>query len=71
MLDTGYDRTPIASDRNTKAAHVRRMDQIDILYPGAFTSRQKRYAAVPAPDMAKVTLIDERTANFWKQHLQR
>jgi hypothetical protein len=47
------------------------MDQIDILYPGAFTSRQKRYAAVPAPDMAKVTLIDERTANFWKQHLQR
>jgi len=29
--------------------HVRR-ELNDILYPGALTSRQKRYAAEPAPD---------------------
>jgi hypothetical protein len=40
-----------------------RKERTDILYPGALTSRQKRYAAEPAPDMANLTLIDERTAN--------
>src|SRR2546423_3711924 len=40
-----------------------RMELNDILYPGALTSRQKRYAAEPAPDRPNLTSISERTAN--------
>src|ERR1700736_3505680 len=62
--DAGTNRIPIASDRNRKYARTAmRKELTDILYPGALTSRQKRYAAEPAPDMANLTLIDERTAN--------
>src|SRR3954454_5278876 len=62
--DAGASRIAIASDRGSKHARTAMRKQLtDILYPGAFTSRQKRYAAEPAPDMANLTLIDERTAN--------
>src|SRR5882757_5522875 len=60
----GHSRIATTSERNTKGARTRRRrNLIDILYSGASTSRQKRYAAEPAPDMANVPLIDERTAN--------
>jgi hypothetical protein len=36
-----------------------RKDLTDILYSGALTSRLKRYAAKPAPDVANLPLIDE------------
>jgi hypothetical protein len=56
----GTRRSPIASDRNTKHARTAaRKDLTDILYPGALTSRLKRYAAEPAPDVANLPLIDE------------
>src|ERR1700737_2945426 len=60
----GHNKIPTANDRNAKNARARvRLDLIDILYPGASTSRLKRYAAVPAPDMANLQSNDERTAN--------
>src|SRR5258708_22162489 len=60
----GHNSIPTANERNTKDARAReRKDLIDILYPGASTSRLKRYAAEPAPDLANLPLIDERTAN--------
>jgi hypothetical protein len=50
----GHSRIPIASDRNLEFARERvRRELNDILYPGALTSRQKRYAAEPAPDIRK------------------
>src|SRR3954466_2794238 len=62
--DAGTSRSAIASDRNSEYARTAmRRELTDILYPGTCTSRQKRYAAEPAPDMANLTLIDERTAN--------
>src|SRR5580698_11588207 len=61
---TGHNRIPTASDRNPKDARVRvRRELSDILYPGALTSRLKRYTAEPAPDPANLTSIHERTAN--------
>src|SRR5882724_10050070 len=58
--DAGTSRIAIASDRNRKYARTAmRKELTDILYPGALTSRQKRYAAEPAPDVANLTLIDE------------
>ncbi|MGP9810094.1 hypothetical protein ACTZWT_01130 [Rhodopseudomonas sp. NSM] len=45
------------------AARIRREELVDILYSGTSTSRQKQIRSGPAPDMAKVPLIDERTAN--------
>src|ERR1700738_3548810 len=61
---TGHNRIPIANERNPKIARRRvRWELNDILYPGALTSRLKRYAAEPAPDRANLTSIDERTAN--------
>src|SRR3954454_11716588 len=61
--DTGTSRTAIASDRNREYARTAmRKELTDILYPGTCTSRQKRYAAVPAPHMANVTPIDNATA---------
>src|SRR6266852_7079832 len=61
---TGHNRIPIASERNPKHARTRiRRELNDILYPGALTSRLKRYAAEPAPDGANLTSINERTAN--------
>src|SRR5476651_1749812 len=61
---TGHNNIPIASDRIPKGAHARvRRELNDILYPGALTSRLKRYAAEPAPDVANLTSISERTAN--------
>src|SRR5687768_16573515 len=60
----GHRSTPIASERNEKSARERIRKQLnDILYPGALTSRQKRYAAEPAPDGANLTLMCERSAN--------
>src|SRR6202022_1876107 len=60
----GQKRIPIANERNPKDARARvGRDLNDILYPGALTSRLKRYAAEPAPDRANLTSIDERTAN--------
>src|SRR6202048_2932285 len=61
---TGHNRIPIANERNPKIARKRvRWELNDILYPGALTSRLKRYAAEPAPDSANLTSISERTAN--------
>src|ERR1700688_2647948 len=61
---TGHSTIPIANDRNTEDARKRiRWEHNDILYPGALTSRLKRYAAEPAPDGANLTSNDERTAN--------
>src|ERR1700694_2961533 len=61
---TGHNRIPIANERNPKIARRRvRWELNDILYPGALTSRLKRYAAEPAPDRANLTSINERTAN--------
>src|ERR1700730_11436413 len=60
----GHNRIPTANDRNPKNARTRlRRELSDILYPGALTSRLKRYAAEPAPDGANLTSISERTAN--------
>src|ERR1700686_2426733 len=61
----GHNRIPAAtSDQNPKSARTRlRRELSDILYPGALTSRLKRYAAEPAPDGANLTSISERTAN--------
>src|SRR3982074_1488093 len=68
--EAGTSRIPIASDRNRKYARAAmRKELTDILYPGALTSRQKRYTAEPAPDMANLTLIDERTANGFEHPL--
>ena len=56
----GHIRSPATRDHNAADAFLRRgKTWIDILYSGACTSRQKRYAAVPAPDMANLPLIDE------------
>src|SRR4051812_17256722 len=56
----GHNRSPAASDRNPTHARARlRKELNDILYPGAVTSRQKRYAAEPAPDPANLTVISE------------
>src|ERR1700681_3141319 len=61
---SGHKRIPIANGRNPKHARTRiRRELSDILYPGALTSRLKRYAAEPAPDGANLTTISERTAN--------
>src|ERR1700737_3104496 len=60
----GHNRIPAASDQNPKNARTRvRKELSDILYPGALTSRLKRYAAEPAPDGANLTTIRERTAH--------
>src|SRR5271169_4945972 len=60
----GHNRIPIANDRNPESARTRvRLDLNDIRYPGALTSRLKRYAAEPAPDVANLTSINERSAN--------
>ena len=53
----GHSSIPIASERNERRArdaHTQILN--DILYPGALTSRQKRYAAEPAPDVANLTV---------------
>src|ERR1700682_2090437 len=48
---TGHNRIAIANEHNPKHARARiRRELNDILYPGALTSRLKRYAAEPAPD---------------------
>src|SRR4029453_13563923 len=61
---TGHIRIAIANVRNSKHARTRiRRELNHILYPGALTSRLKRYAAEPAPDGANLTSINERTAN--------
>src|ERR1019366_1841077 len=61
---TGHNSIPAANDRNTKRARTKvRKELNDILYPGALTSRLKRYAAEPAPDGPNLTAISERTAN--------
>src|ERR1700709_1226634 len=58
--DAGTSRMAIASDHDRIYARTAmRWELTDILHPGALTSRQKRYAAEPAPDMANLTLIDE------------
>ena len=58
--DAGTSRTAIASDRNREYARTAmRKELTDILYSGASTSRQKRYAAEPAPDVANLTAISE------------
>src|ERR1700744_3060864 len=60
----GASRTPIASARKADNARMRGRRYLDdILYPGALTSRLKRYAAEPAPDAANLTSMCERTAN--------
>src|SRR6186713_1765878 len=60
----GHSSIPVASERNEMSARERKRKQLnDILYPGALTSRQKRYAAEPAPDGANLTLMCERSAN--------
>jgi hypothetical protein len=47
----GHTRIATAIDRNPRRAQARlRRELNDILYPGTLTSRQKRYAAEPAPD---------------------
>src|SRR5687767_6852124 len=62
--DAGHSNIPIASERNEKSARERIRKQLnDILYPGALTSRQKRYAAEPAPFRANLPLMCERSAN--------
>src|SRR5258707_14587978 len=61
---SGHSRIPIAKERNPKQARTRIRRKLNhILYPGALTSRLKRYAAEPAPDGANLTSIHERTAN--------
>src|SRR6185437_1130372 len=61
-LAAGSNRT--ANNWNPNSARARRRRNLnDMFYPGALTSRLKRYAAEPAPDEAKLTLIRERTAN--------
>src|ERR1019366_3631832 len=61
---TGHNSIPAANDRNTKRARTKvRKDLNDIQYPGALTSRLKRYAAEPAPDGANLTSMCERTLN--------
>src|ERR1700730_17156804 len=51
---TGHNRTAIANAWRPKSARARiRFELTDILYPGALTTRQKRYAAEPAPDWGK------------------
>src|SRR4029453_18450901 len=61
---TGHNRIPIAKERNPKQARTRiRRELNHILYPGALTSRLKRYAAEPTPDGANLTSIHERTEN--------
>jgi hypothetical protein len=52
---TGHSTIPIANDRNMEYARMRTgWEHNDILYPGALTSRLKRYAAEPAPDRANL-----------------
>jgi hypothetical protein len=54
MAAAGANRIATAIARNPKSARARlRWELNDILYPGALTSRQKRYAAEPAPDRGK------------------
>src|SRR5947208_1974015 len=54
----------VARERNPKRARARtRWDSNDILYPGALTSRKRRYAAEPAPDGDNLTSMSERSAN--------
>src|SRR5260221_10701567 len=61
---SGHSRIPIANDRNPGKARTRiRRELTDILYPGALTSRLKRYAAEPAPDSANLTSMCEPSAN--------
>src|SRR6185369_15910658 len=63
MQTAGHSRIPAARD-NPKRARARiRWDLNDILYPGASTSRQWRYAAEPAPDTVNLTTIHEQRAN--------
>src|SRR3954467_1677511 len=58
--DAGTSRIAIVSERNREYARTAMRTTLpDILSPGTFKSRQKRYAAEPAPDMANLTLIDE------------
>src|SRR4051794_16800093 len=59
---TGHKRIPIAKARNPKQARTQvRRRLSDILYLGALTSRLERYAAEPAPDVANLTAISERS----------
>src|SRR5205823_10597876 len=54
----------VARERNPKRACARiRRNLNDILYPGASTSRQWRYATGPAPDTVNLTTIHEQRAN--------
>src|SRR5439155_19281250 len=54
----------VARERNPKRACARiRRNLNDILYPGASTRRQSRYAAEPAPDTVNLTTIHEQRAN--------
>src|SRR6185437_1398481 len=65
-LADGNNRT--ANNWNPNSARARRRRNLnDMFYPGALTSRLKRYAAEPAPDEAKLTLISERTANVARE----
>src|SRR5438105_11568344 len=60
----GHNRMAVARERNPKHARARiRRNLNDILYPGASTSRQWRYAAEPAPDTVNLTTIHEQRAN--------
>src|SRR5207244_5924602 len=60
----GHNRMAVARERNPKRACARiRRNLNDILYPGASTSRQWRYAAEPAPDTVNLTTIHEQRAN--------
>src|SRR5467141_973425 len=60
---TGHKRIPIANARDPKEARTQvRRRLSDIPYPGALTGRLKRYAAEPAPDLANLTAISERSA---------
>src|SRR5665213_4005612 len=62
---TGQASMATANRRNPEKARARiRKELNDILYPGALTSRLKRYAAEPAPDNANLTTMCERTANL-------
>src|SRR5438128_745308 len=63
-LTAGHSRIPATRKRNPKRAPARiRWNLNDILYPGASTSRQWRYAAEPAPDTVNLTTIHEQRAN--------
>jgi hypothetical protein len=55
IATAGKMRIPATSDRNPNDARARlRKELNDILYPGALTSRLKRYSAEPAPDTSNL-----------------